>query len=303
MEGDETPPKEARLHLEIEWLWLDSEIKGNLSSPMEGNNYVLTFKVDEIVGLQDSEFAPFTVQLRIKGDADGERSKSTSPSWAKPVSEATTELLQRVRKLAAKDMNAHEIAEFVDLDKDLIQKFISTPCGLRGGRQEDKDAQWLQKMQDNHHKRELNCNPQFEEVLSLLLTSTDVVATVEITSSAVARSNSSSRSIFSPRSPSKKMPCMADGTFACFECILGKTHIVDGPFTLVDPMTGLPLGDAKLLGTFTLWRLERATPALGKMRAVGRMNMHYWRQVRPKRKEYLSQASVKSCFNFLPICH
>mmetsp|Transcript_7342 Transcript_7342/g.18398 ORF Transcript_7342/g.18398 Transcript_7342/m.18398 type:complete len:852 (-) Transcript_7342:45-2600(-) len=253
---DEFPPQDARLHLEVEWLWLNQPTADQKSTLPGPSKYVLALKIDEATGLPESGlFAPFTVKMTIKGT---DMSRQSSPGWSKWASTATTKTLQNIRRLHTK-CDSSVIADVVDVDVDLINEFLRDDAGrARTGmdRKEAKhDQEWLTKLQENCNLRESSCNPQFEEVLTQCLASKDVTAVVEL--------------INDPKKRPKKGEA-ANGVVARFEVKVGDDEVIHGPFILLDPKTNKPLsGGASLHGTFTLWQLERSSK-LTKVRAVAR---------------------------------
>merc|ERR1712226_1105248 len=106
---------------------------------------------------------------------------------------------------------------------------------------------WVKELNRSRTERGCRENPQFEECLRLLLPSKDVTAVVEVFNDPHAR---------------KKMHLPADGLVGKFELQLGSEEAVTskGGFDLQEGLVEKynVTGTAKLFGTFTLWRLERA---------------------------------------------
>jgi hypothetical protein len=184
------PPKGAQLFLQFKWLNFVQEPHGH-EGAQSSHGHVIALKIDEVCDVPSGLDAPFTVRLRLEGSKE---STDSGKGWAKGFAVASTESLVRVRKLwRLCGLDSKTIADVMMLDQELVEEIIATAANQspdsrgrspsRRSDHVDKDLQFLAKMQDSRNLVEQSCNPQFEEVLRLMLHDLNSTAVVELVNS------------------------------------------------------------------------------------------------------------------------
>lgn len=238
----EAPPGVAalpgsQLVVEVGWLSLAEAFRG---SEVRGpNKYLLSFRVNECTGLAcDVPGAPYIVRAREKQQAV-EDSRSTGPGWSRgQVVAMDVEVLRRMRKLHKSKVDPSVVAEVLNLDAGLVRDFlVEGACSGSDGlvhagafddlsreEQERYGQSWIQKLESNLREREVASNPQFEEVLQLLLPASVGTLVVELVTDPAARK-------------AQKLPEVAH----TFEVNIGKDAELKGPFDLQAHSFQLPV--------------------------------------------------------------
>jgi len=182
LDDGKQPPAGAQLFLQLKWFNMASELnRHDGDAPM----HVLCLKIDQITDVPMGVGEAFKVHLRLKGA--NEPIKSVQ-GWPKGCV-VTLQDLHQVRKLHSKNMEAKDIADVMMLEESLVSEILMANIRPRSasGRhrsssqlEREHDHELIAQVQDCRNKMEQSRNPQFEDVLRLLLPDVNVTAVVEL---------------------------------------------------------------------------------------------------------------------------